>query len=239
MVKVKEDLAGMVFGRLTVLEQAEDYINVKSGQHYARWLCECSCKERNKIIAHGSSLKNKRTQSCGCLRNNNIKNSCFRGNKFNLNDEYGVLFETNTGKEVRFDLENADKILQYTWWEDEYGYPAAKVNGKTIRMHVLLGYKWCDHIDRNKKNNRISNLRSCTPKENTRNRTKQKGCSSKYIGVCKDKNRWRAYIAVDGEKQSLGSYDTEEDALISRLKAEKEYFKEFAPQKYLFENYNI
>lgn len=90
-----------------------------------------------------------------------------------------------------------------------------------------------------KKNNRISNLRSCTPKENTRNRTKQKGCSSKYIGVCKDKNRWRAYIAVDGEKQSLGSYDTEEDALISRLKAEKEYFKEFAPQKYLFENYNI
>ena len=109
MVKVKEDLTGMVFGRLTVLEQAEDYINVKSGQHYARWLCECSCKERNKIITHGSSLKNKRTQSCGCLRNNNIKNSCFRGNKFNLNDEYGVLFETNTGKEVRFDLENAVK----------------------------------------------------------------------------------------------------------------------------------
>ena len=37
----------------------------------------------------------------------------------------------------------------------------------------------------------------------------------------------------------LGGYNTEEEALIARLKAEKKYFKEFAPQKHLFKKYGI
>ena len=41
MVKVKKDLTGMVFGRLTVLQQAEDYI-APNGRHSTQWLCECS-----------------------------------------------------------------------------------------------------------------------------------------------------------------------------------------------------
>lgn len=35
MVNVKDDLTGRQFGRLTVLSQAEDYIDSK-GKHYAR-----------------------------------------------------------------------------------------------------------------------------------------------------------------------------------------------------------
>lgn len=42
MVKVKKDLTGQKFGRLTVIEQAEDYIDSK-GKHYAKWLCKCEC----------------------------------------------------------------------------------------------------------------------------------------------------------------------------------------------------
>ena len=67
MVKVKEDLTGKKFGKLTVLHQIEDYIK-PSGKKVAQWLCECDCQEHNKVIVRGIYLKSGHTQSCGCLR---------------------------------------------------------------------------------------------------------------------------------------------------------------------------
>lgn len=64
MVKVKEDLTGKVFSKLTVLCQTEDIVR-KNGQHYAAWLCCCECG--NEKIIDGVSLKSGRTRSCGCL----------------------------------------------------------------------------------------------------------------------------------------------------------------------------
>lgn len=55
------DLTGQRFGRLTVLERAE---NTPSGQ--ARWLCCCNCG--NLKVIRGQSLRSGITQSCGCLR---------------------------------------------------------------------------------------------------------------------------------------------------------------------------
>ena len=49
MVKVKKDLTGMVFGRLTVLEQVEDYISPQ-GVHRAMWLCQCECGKTTIVI---------------------------------------------------------------------------------------------------------------------------------------------------------------------------------------------
>lgn len=54
------DLTGQVFGRLTVIERAE---NSKGGK--VRWLCRCECGVE-KII-RGSNLTNNRSLSCGCL----------------------------------------------------------------------------------------------------------------------------------------------------------------------------
>ena len=54
-----KDLTGQTFGRLTVLERAE---NTKSGS--ARWFCRCSC-DKEKIVA-GSHLMSGKTTSCGC-----------------------------------------------------------------------------------------------------------------------------------------------------------------------------
>ena len=63
MVKVKKDLTGMRFGKLVVLEQAEDYIQ-PSGRRKAQWLCQCDCGE--KPIIRGDALTSGKTQSCGC-----------------------------------------------------------------------------------------------------------------------------------------------------------------------------
>ena len=54
------DLTGQRFGRLVVLERAE---NDKRGN--AKWLCQCDCG--NKKIIMGQSLRAGKTRSCGCL----------------------------------------------------------------------------------------------------------------------------------------------------------------------------
>ena len=58
MVKTRYDLVGHKFGRLTVLEQAEDGIQ-PNGQHRARWLCQCDCGS-DPIIIYGYNLNKKK-----------------------------------------------------------------------------------------------------------------------------------------------------------------------------------
>ena len=82
MVKARINLTGQKFGRLTVLKQTEDYVSPK-GTHYAQWLCECNCKEKNQVIVCGTSLKNGNTQSCGCLQKERISNALKESNKIN------------------------------------------------------------------------------------------------------------------------------------------------------------
>lgn len=65
MSKRREDLTGMKFGRLTVIDF---YDHNKYGQ--LRWLCECECGKTS--IVTGSDLRNAKTLSCGCLRRERI-----------------------------------------------------------------------------------------------------------------------------------------------------------------------
>lgn len=59
------DLTGQRFGRLVVLERAE---NSKNGQ--ARWKCQCDCG--NVKIIQGNHLRQGTTKSCGCLEKENL-----------------------------------------------------------------------------------------------------------------------------------------------------------------------
>ena len=56
MVKVRKDLTGMKFGRLTVLKQAEDHIS-KNGQHSAAWWVQCDCGSLPKVLVGGDLTK--------------------------------------------------------------------------------------------------------------------------------------------------------------------------------------
>lgn len=63
-----KDLTGMQFGRLTVIERAE---NDRFGN--AHWVCQCNCNGPNSlIIVDGHSLRSGRTQSCGCLHKEKV-----------------------------------------------------------------------------------------------------------------------------------------------------------------------
>ena len=47
------------------------------------------------------------------------------------------------------------------------------------------------------------------------------------------------FRSVDKKRIIIGYFYKKEDAIVSRLKAELKYFQDFAPQKHLFNQYNI
>lgn len=247
MVKVRQDITGWIMSEhgitdslLTVIKQVEDYIE-PNGRHRDQWLCRCNCEDQTLIKVIGKCIKSGHTKSCGCLQRSIVSNMFSKENRYDLSGEYGVLWSTNTNEEVFFDLDDAELILQHTWHIDGDGYAKAMIDGKMTRMHQLIGCKWFDHIDRNKRDNRKRNLRKCTPLENTRNASIRADNTSGFIGVSWDKSmsQWRVQIVVDGEDIRLGYFSNKIDAIVTRLRAEKQYFKEFAPQRHLFEQYNI
>lgn len=78
-----------------------------------------------------------------------------------------------------------------------------------------------DHINRDKKDNRISNLRKVTQNQNQHNR------NDKGYSYLKSHNRWYARIIVNGKRIHLGSYKTEQEARNSYLKAKMLYHNDF------------
>lgn len=231
---------GVVDSRLIVIKQVEDLIQ-PNGKHKARYLCKCNCGSNKDIITTSSNIKYGLIKSCGCLRAEINAQMHKKENTYTLYKDYGILLTSNTNEYVYFDIQDSEKILQHTWHKDSNGYAATSINRKPVRMHAFLGYKHPDHHDRNKLNNRRDNLISCTSQENNRNKSIQSNNTSGVVGVGWNKQcqNWEAYIAINGEKLHLGRYTDKNNAILARLKAEKKYFGEFAPQRHLFDQYNI
>lgn len=95
--------------------------------------------------------------------------------------------------------------------------------GKYFKIHRLIARFFLDfdensgliidHINNNRHDNRVCNLRIVSSKENARNRIPSPNKSSKYIGVMwrENRNKWRAYIDCEPRKH-LGYYETDVEA---------------------------
>lgn len=248
MVKVRDSLIGKTFGRLTVINQAEDYITPK-GVHYAQWMCECSCG--NNVIVTSSHLKSNKIRSCGCLRKESNKERFSKENFYKLDGDYGIGWTTNTNREFYFDLEDYDKIKDYCWREctgsnGNYHFIGTSINidekRNTVAIHqIITGKRFMDHKDRDPFNNRKENLREATYCENSWNHNISNINTSGVIGVyfTKNINKWLARIVVNHEIIDLGYFTDKNCAIKKRLEAEAKYYGEFAPQIYLFDQYNI
>lgn len=75
-----------------------------------------------------------------------------------------------------------------------------------------------DHIDGNKSNNKIDNLRDVTNQENQWNRTTAKGYTWH-----KKNNKFQAAIQINGKVKHLGLFHTEQEARNAYLKGKETY----------------
>lgn len=123
------------------------------------------------------------------------------------------------GKFAIVDDADFGRLMQYKWRFDASraarggcDFAHGRVTMEQEIMHPPKG-RVVDHRDGNRLDNRRRNLYICTPTENARNRRKQKGCSSHFIGVSLHHNRkWVAYYHKGGRQYYLGSYTLEEQA---------------------------
>lgn len=77
MQKVRLDLIGKKYNRLTVIE----YIDNTTCKH-SRWRCKCDCG--NEIIVRGSNLVKNHVGSCGCLRHESYNTNDLTGKRFGV-----------------------------------------------------------------------------------------------------------------------------------------------------------
>lgn len=126
------------------------------------------------------------------------------------------LLGRSSGEYFIISIESLQKVLRHEWYLDKNGYPKSyRARGHTLHRYLLgkqeQGYV-IDHINRIKTDNRLTNLRVITSKENSYNRTKS--CTSKnlYKGVQKKGDKFIAQISKDGKTHQIGGFKTEEDA---------------------------
>ncbi len=116
-----------------------------------------------------------------------------------------------------------------------WGRYAARANpdGTRTIMHRVLAETppgmQTDHINRNKLDNRRSNLRNCSASQNQANRV-CRAKSSGFMGVTWDKSRnlWKAHIEHGRHHKNLGHYPTAEEAARVRDRAAVFIYGEFA-----------
>jgi hypothetical protein len=116
---------------------------------------------------------------------------------------------------------------------DNMGYICMWVGRKSQRAHRLawlyihgrLPSGQIDHINGQRADNRIANLREANHQENGRNQKRPKSNTSGHTGVCWNprNNNWFAQIAISGENKYLGSFKFLEEAITARKHAEKRY----------------
>ena len=112
------------------------------------------------------------------------------------------------------------------------GYLTIRIGRKNYYAHRLAWFyvygKWpqqVDHINHDKADNRLCNLRNVTDVENRKNQTLRTDNSSGVCGVAWDKHysKWKAHIGTNRKPKTLGYFDDVFDAICVRKSAEARF----------------
>lgn len=145
-------------------------------------------------------------------------------------------YNTQTGKFTRriaTGRHNCHKKGQAAGTTTLRGYIMMGADGKRYMAHRLAWLYvygvWpstdLDHINQDKSDNRILNLREVNRSQNMHNVSIHKHNTSGHKGVSwfALRQKWRAYIFLDYRQMHLGLFNTIEDAVAARKNAEREF----------------
>ena len=143
--------------------------------------------------------------------------------KFTYKD--GELIRNSNGKAVQ--------CSKSKW----HRYLRIGINGKAVALHRIIflyhhGYmpKITDHIDGDKYNNKIENLREVTQQQNCLNKAHHKNSASPFKNVYwhNKMNKWAVCMSINGVRKRFGYFADIELADLVAQEARSKYHGEFA-----------
>ena len=145
------------------------------------------------------------------------------------------LFDYVDGQLVAKTNVNKRKVGDVLGSVNDKGYLKGSVNQRLYRVHRLVFLYFhgfmptqVDHIDGNRQNNRIQNLRQATSAQNNQNRMATGASKIKGVVWHKQSKKWVASICINRKSVHLGSFEKIEDAAQVATDARKKLHGEFA-----------
>ena len=194
------DIVGKRYGKLLVIAYSK-----KCNRHH-KYYCKCDCG--NTVEVFRDNLLRGRKRSCA---------NCW---KIVRENEY-YRYICSNGKSFIFSLEDYEIVLQHHWFIDSNGYPKTNIDNSTVLLSRLLmacdADMLVDHINHDTYDNRRSNLRIVTVKQNCRNENVRQSNKCGYKGVSRHKGgKYRADIYVNNKNLYLGLFVTPHEAAKDR-----------------------
>lgn len=157
----------------------------------------------------GKRYQNSKYCSKRCLFKSKVRNYVLSPPNVEVSGKFAEL--QIYGGVAIVNIEYVDWLSQFSWYVSDLGYAVSSINrpglSRNTRMHRLIMSlptdKVVDHLNGNRLDNRVSNLRICTQAENARNR-------KDTVGYCFDTNRGK-WIVMHRSK-FYGRYETLEEA---------------------------
>ena len=146
---------------------------------------------------------------------------------------YGNVRKVSTGEELRQSIYK--EYLRVDLFKNWGRYDMVQ---KTIDVHRLVALSFIpnplnkrivDHIDKDKLNNHIENLRWASHSENGMNRSAPKNNPSGHSGVryIQKSKKWEVCVSIDKKQTYIGRYSTFDEAVKVRKEQEVIHYKEF------------
>ncbi len=209
MGKYPPVLPGKRYGRLVVMEESER----QNGHKY--WKCKCDCG--NKCFVYDYSLRKGKTKSCGCHKYSKItKTNIYK----NIGDKIEV--KTSNGKVFYISKESEWVLKDYCWYISSTGYVCSmeRKTGERIKLHSVLMNRLLkeefeiDHIDGDRVNNCLDNLRVVNKYQNQWNKKRLKD-----YGIRKTNSKRESYrvcLGYYGKIVCVGTFHSIEEARKAR-----------------------
>jgi len=211
----KIEMLGKKFNSWLVIGEGGQSKNKKT-----MWKCMCDCGKIS--LVDGFPLRRGYSKSCGCIFTGKVENLTQKKIKELFDYKDGSLIRTAPARRTQ---------VGHISGSNSNGYLVTKICGKTYPNHHLvwlwhMGYlpeNQIDHIDRNRSNNRIENLREVSQSCNMRNCGNSIKNRSGVKGVCWDNQagKWKASIRGNNREINLGVFADKVNAIAARLSAEQ------------------
>jgi len=148
-------------------------------------------------------------------------------------DQVKSLFHYDSDNGIlKWRVNNGGKVLagNLAGCKNHYGYIVINFKKKSYQAHRLAwlyvhGYlplQQIDHINRDRSDNRLINLRLATHSLNNQNKEIQRNNTSgcKGLSYQKKNKKWVSHIGINNKKNRIGQYENIADAIYARQIAE-------------------